>query len=105
MEPEKVHEGRENFQVIDVREPKEWEAGRIEYAVHIPMQQIPNRLEDIEDGKKIVTVCRSGARSDDVARFLAAKGFEAENMDGGMKAWAKAGLPFGAPDGGPGRVA
>jgi len=47
----------------------------------------------------IVTVCRSGHRSGLAARGLRHAGYRVENLDGGMKAWAHAGLPLDPPDG------
>ncbi|HYN36907.1 MAG TPA: rhodanese-like domain-containing protein, partial [Actinomycetota bacterium] len=78
--------------------------GHIEEAQHIPMGEIPTRLDDIGDDKSLVAVCRSGNRSARVTQFLRDKGFEIENLDGGMKAWAKAGLPVVSPKAKAGRV-
>lgn len=103
MDPTTVA-GRDDVHIIDVREPFEWNAGRIEQAQHIPMGEIPERLDDIPDARSLVAVCRSGNRSEQVTRFLRDKGFEIDNLDGGMKAWARLGLPVVGPDGGPGKV-
>ncbi|MFP5352868.1 MAG: rhodanese-like domain-containing protein [Actinomycetota bacterium] len=104
MDPKSAFAKQGEAHIIDVREQSEWNAGHIEGALHIPMGEIPERLDDIPDGRALVAVCRSGGRSEQVARFLSDKGFEIENLDGGMEAWAKAGLPIVGPDGGPGRV-
>ena len=53
----------------------------------------------------MVTVCRSGARSARAATMLARQGREVSNLAGGMRAWARAGLPVVARGGGAGRVA
>ena len=90
--------------IIDVREPFEWMAGHIEQAQHIPMREIPGSLDEMPDGRSVVAVCRSGHRSKQVERFLNAKGFDVHNLDGGMEAWARAGLPVVRPGGGPGKV-
>lgn len=103
MDPKTLSADPCEVEVLDVREPWEWQAGHIQGATHIPMDEIPNRLDELGDGP-IVSVCRSGNRSDQVAKFLRRKGFDAENLDGGMKAWAKAGLPFSASGGSTGRV-
>jgi len=103
MDPRSLHRDQDQFLVVDVREPGEWEAGHIQGALHIPMVQVRGRLEELRD-RRVVTVCKSGHRSGQVAEFLAARGFEAENMNGGMKAWFKAGLPMAASSGNP-RVA
>jgi rhodanese-related sulfurtransferase len=90
--------------LLDVREPGEWQAGRIEGAQHVPMQTLPGRLHELDDTQPVVAVCRSGQRSAHVTAFLRAHGFDAYNLRGGMKAWRDAGLPFASADGGPGRV-
>jgi rhodanese-related sulfurtransferase len=50
-------------------------------------------------------VCRSGNRSELATLMLQARGFTAENFEGGAEAWAAAGLPLLASDGSPGQVA
>lgn len=104
MEPDEAY-ARSDVDFVDVREPDEWSAGRIEGARHIPLEQLPGRLDELDRDRPTVMVCRSGGRSGRATAFLAAQGFDAHNLEGGMKAWRDAGLPFPAPDGGPGRVA
>ncbi len=73
--------------VLDVREPGEWAQGTLPGAILVSMGEIPNRLDDLPGHGGILVVCRSGARSDRVAAFLAMSGFEdVANMAGGMKA-------------------
>lgn len=104
MDPKSTYESLHELQILDVRETFEWKMGHIEGAQHIPMGEITTRLDDIGDDKSLVAVCRSGNRSAQVAQFLRDKGFEIENLDGGLKAWAKAGLPVVSPKGKVGRV-
>lgn len=104
MDPKLTYERLHEVQVLDVREPFEWEAGHIEGAQHIPLGEIAGRLDEISHDKSLVAVCRSGARSSQVAEFLRGKGFKIENLDGGLKAWAEAGLPVVSLNGGAGRV-
>ena len=106
-DPTAVYERREDLQVLDVREPYEWEAGRIEGAVHIPLNDVLAGGEKgrLDPGRPVVVVCRSGNRSELATMMLRARGFGAHNLEGGMERWAAAGLPFTASDGGPGRVA
>jgi len=104
MDSTSVYEGRNELEIVDVREPKEWREGRIEGARHIPMDDLPDRMEEKEVERKIVTVCRSGARSGEMAEFLQSKGLDAANMEGGMTEWAKRGLPVTTPDGRAGKV-
>ena len=105
MRPRDTHEQRDRVQIIDVRESAEWNAGHIEGAVHIPMGQLAARQDDIATDRPVVCVCRSGARSGQVVRALARAGYNAHNMEGGMKAWSRAGLPFVSEHGNPPSVA
>lgn len=82
--------------VLDVRESWERRAGMISGSVHIPLGELPGRIAELPQGRPIVVVCRSGRRSARATAFLRARGFDAENLDGGMKAWAAAALPVAA---------
>lgn len=80
----------EDVVLIDVREPYEWNAGHIESAIHVPMAQVPQRLSEIPNDREVVTICRSGARSERVRQFLAQNGYtRVKNMVGGMQRWAR----------------
>lgn len=105
MHPTEAHERRNEVQLLDVREPPEWAAGHIEGAVHVPMGEIAVRRSELADDRPIVAVCRSGARSGQVAAALQRAGYEAHNLDGGMHAWADAELPYVSEDDSPPRVA
>lgn len=85
--------------VLDVREQEEWQAGRIPEATFIPMDEVDRRLGELPRDRRLITVCRSGNRSGRVADDLRAKGYEAENIEGGMQAWHEAGLPIEPPGG------
>lgn len=82
--------GNKNVVIIDVREPYEWNAGHLEEARHIPMQQVPARIGEIPRDAEVVMVCRSGARSANVQQFLLSHGFKSvKNLAGGMAAWKR----------------
>jgi rhodanese-related sulfurtransferase len=101
-----VHDHLEEIQLVDCREPYEWEAGRIDGAIHLPLNQImAGAGQDLDPSKPVAVICRSGNRSELAALMLQARGFEAYNVEGGMEEWEREGLPFAAPDGSPGRVA
>ena len=102
-----VYEGREDVQILDVRELYEWNAGRIEGAVHVPLNDVMEGREEgrLDASKPVYVVCRSGNRSELASLMLRARGYDAYNMEGGMQAWETEGLPFTAVDGGPGHVA
>jgi rhodanese-related sulfurtransferase len=80
----------EGWMLLDVRTEDEWVDGRIAGSVHIPMDQLMQRLDEVDD--RVVCVCAVGARSARVAQFLNAQGREAVNLDGGLYAWANSGL-------------
>lgn len=80
----------EGWMLLDVRTEEEWVDGRIAGSVHIPMDQLMQRLDEVDD--RVVCVCAVGARSARVAQFLNAQGREAVNLDGGLYAWANSGL-------------
>ncbi|MTA88353.1 MAG: rhodanese-like domain-containing protein, partial [Actinobacteria bacterium] len=71
----------------------EWEAGHAPAAVHIAMSDLPDQLDQLRDGHRIVVICRSGNRSGKVTAWLINHGIDAVNMTGGMQVWEKAGLP------------
>jgi len=80
--------------LLDVREPDEWAAGHIPGATLIPLGELPSRLGELERNAKIVVVCRSGNRSAEGRDILLGAGFPAvTSLDGGMKEWARAGMP------------
>lgn len=89
--------------LLDVREPNEWIAGHAPAAAHIPLGDVPTRLAEIPEGRTVV-VCRSGQRSQRAAEFLRAKGIDAVNLAGGMRAWAADGLDVVTDEGDPGSV-
>jgi rhodanese-related sulfurtransferase len=90
--------------LLDVREPQEWQAGHAPEAIHIPLGQLPTRVDEVPKGGEIMVICRSGNRSARAAAFLADRG-DVANVAGGMKDWARCGYPVVAEGGGPGTVA
>jgi rhodanese-related sulfurtransferase len=91
--------------LLDVREPHEWQAGHAPKARHIPLGHLTRRRPELPAGRPILVVCRSGNRSRRAAALLARDGRQVANLAGGMRAWARAGLPLVAKGGGPGSVA
>jgi rhodanese-related sulfurtransferase len=81
--------------LVDVRERVEWNAGHAPEAVHLPLSRLMAgaRLPGSAAGRPVVTVCRSGHRSRQAARLLAARGVDVVDVRGGMTAWERAGLP------------
>lgn len=75
-------------ELIDVREPHEFVAGRLPGARLIPLGQLPDRLGEIPRDRPIVLICRSGNRSAQATRFLQARGYQVLNLQGGMLRWS-----------------
>ena len=79
----------ESLTLLDVRE--EWERGvaSVPDVVHIPMGEVADRLGELDRGREVVVLCRSGRRSLQVANFLQQNGFQAVNLAGGILAWSR----------------
>ena len=90
---------REGAQGVDVREGYERDAGHIADTLHIELDKLTEGAERIDRERPIVFYCRSGSRSALAAQAFAAAGFDAYNLDGGLKAWVKDGLPIEPADG------
>jgi rhodanese-related sulfurtransferase len=91
--------GREDLQLIDVREPDEHEAGRIAGDRLIPLMDVTSQADTIDRDRPVVFYCRSGSRSAMAAEAFRAAGFDAHNMTGGLLDWDAAGLPMEPADG------
>jgi len=82
--------------LLDVRETREYEDGRLPNAVHIPLSQLESRSSELAKHKArpVVAYCASGNRSRSAGGALAKIGFaEMYNLHGGFRAWKDAGLP------------
>lgn len=105
--PREVYERKDEVQILDVREPYEWEAGHVDGSIHVPLGQIMAGGEQgqLAADRPVMVVCRTGNRSELAALMLQARGIDAENVEGGLEDWAREGLPIVASDGGSGQVA
>lgn len=74
--------------LLDVREEFELERAEVDGALWIPMREIPQRLKEIPQELPVLVMCHTGMRSQVVADWLAARGYRAENVRGGIEAWA-----------------
>jgi rhodanese-related sulfurtransferase len=90
--------------LLDVREADEWDAGHAPGALWIPLGDVQARVGELASDRRIVAICRTGARSAVVAEALIGAGFDAVNLEGGMRAWVVDDLPIVASDGLPGVV-
>ncbi len=76
-------------QLVDVREPHEVAQGTLPAAINIPLGDLGKRLDELDAGRRVVLLCRSGARSAAAAKFLTKSGFgDVFNLTGGMLAFA-----------------
>lgn len=85
--------------LIDVREPYEHEAGRIEGALHVEIPNLTAAAAELDQERPVVFYCRSGARSAMTTQAFRASGFTAYNLTGGLLAWVAKGLPIVPDDG------
>jgi rhodanese-related sulfurtransferase len=90
--------------LLDVREDDEWAAGRSPAAMHIPLAEVPERVEELPAGKTVLAICKAGGRSQRAAEWLQAQGIDAVNVAGGMLAWAADGNDVVAESGQAGTV-
>ncbi|WP_175615235.1 rhodanese-like domain-containing protein [Piscibacillus halophilus] len=85
---EQFIEGYRKAQLIDVREPNEFERGHILGARNIPMSQLKQRLQEIRPDKPVYLYCQSGQRSLRAATMLKKKGYQDLNhLKGGFRKW------------------
>jgi rhodanese-related sulfurtransferase len=90
---------RDGAQGVDVREQYERDAGHIADTLHIELDQLAASADTLDRGRPLIFYCRTGSRSALAAQAFAAAGFEAHNLDGGLQAWVKYGLPIQPADG------
>jgi rhodanese-related sulfurtransferase len=104
MDPRDAYRHRERYQFIDVRKAYEFEAGHVEGAVHMTLQEVPARYEELDRRRPVVVTCQVGQRSALAAEFLTGEGFTARNLDGGLESWIEEGLPLVASEGASGNL-
>lgn len=96
-----VTEVRSGAAVLDVREQDEWDAGHIEGAVHIPLGELPLRVEELDPDTDYNVICLRGGRSAQAVQWLTNQGYSVVNVRGGMDQWAENGLPITSESGEP----
>ena len=85
----RLDRGDEIF-ILDVREPYEVALAAFPGANHIPMNDIPTRIDELDPSRETIVVCHHGVRSAQVAMYLAQMGFEhVLNLSGGIDAWSE----------------
>jgi len=87
QELKELKETKANFQLVDVREPAEYNTGNLDGEL-IPLQTIPQNLDKIHKDKKVVVHCKSGKRSANAVQILEQHNFtNIYNLKGGILAW------------------
>ncbi|MDX1651397.1 MAG: rhodanese-like domain-containing protein [Brumimicrobium sp.] len=71
--------------IIDVRTIQEFQGGNIADSLNIPLNEVPNRIEEIRRMQPVILCCASGGRSGQAAEFLKGHGIECENGGGWME--------------------
>ncbi len=75
--------------ILDVREDSELLEAAVDGVRHIPMQQVPERLNELDPAQRLIVMCKLGGRSAMVCEHLNAQGFaDVSNLTGGIYAWA-----------------
>lgn len=79
--------------VLDVREQEEYDEAHVPGVVLIPLGELEQRINEVEDGSRVFVICRSGARSLKGADILEANGIDAVSVAGGTMGWIDSGRP------------
>ncbi|OGQ98244.1 MAG: hypothetical protein A2505_10625 [Deltaproteobacteria bacterium RIFOXYD12_FULL_55_16] len=80
--------GAEAYQLLDVRQPREYEEGHLAGAILIPLKELPGRLGELKKEKPVIVYCAVGGRSKAAAQLLGGQDFaEVYDLTGGIKAW------------------
>lgn len=86
-----------DLRLVDVRNQSEWDGGHVHGAIHIPLDQLPDRLDEVRGSGPLAVICGSGYRSSLACSLLLRAGVpDVHNVLGGMTAWRAAGHPVEA---------
>ena len=90
QELKRMFDAREAFELVDVREPFEFEIARIDGAKLIPLGEIAERAEELQREQPIIVHCHTGRRSAQAVQLLQQRGFRTVyNLEGGIDAWSE----------------
>ena len=90
QELKEMIDSKSNFILLDVRSDNEVLVSKINSSIHIPMHEIPNRLNEIDKDKLVIVQCKLGQRSAKVCEFLIENNYKnVKNLHGGIKAWSE----------------
>lgn len=90
--------------LLDVRELGEWSQGHASGATHMPLGEMPARLEELDPDAEVYVVCRQGGRAVQACRYLSRYGRDVVFVRDGMVGWQLAGRPTVTDGGGDGSV-
>ena len=82
--------------VIDVRRPDEWITGHVQGAIHIPVDDLLDRIDELPQGKKLLFICAAGVRSGLACEMAASLGLSSEilyNIEDGTPPWIEKNYP------------
>lgn len=98
LDPQQAHALLESGEAValDVREPWEWQEAHIRHALHIPLGELAQRLQELPQERRLVAVCHSGSRSGAVVDALRQRGYDIVNLAGGLASWQASNLPLEA---------
>jgi rhodanese-related sulfurtransferase len=82
-----------DWTVVDVREPYEWRSGTVPGALRMPLGRLAETMGNLDRSRRYAAVCAHGNRSQVAAGYLAERGFDVVNVEGGMALWLMRGLP------------
>ncbi len=89
-ELKRMRDAQTDFTLLDVRDDDELATAAITGALHIPMPEVPARLQDVPSDGDVVVMCHSGGRSERVATYLRQNGYASvANLAGGIDAWSQ----------------
>ncbi|OIP99387.1 MAG: rhodanese [Zetaproteobacteria bacterium CG2_30_46_52] len=83
-----------SYTLVDVRTVGEWKSGKAAGAIHIPLHEVKQRLNEVPKDKPVICICASGMRSLSAASAFGQAGYKpVYNFSGGMGSWMAANLP------------
>jgi rhodanese-related sulfurtransferase len=82
------------YTLVDVRETVETDQQQVEGSLLIPLGEVEARMGEVPDDRPVLVLCRSGSRAVPAAEAMRAAGRQATVVEGGIVAWAEAGLPY-----------
>ena len=86
----KMRDAKEDFVLVDVRNPDEFEISVIEGSVKLPLPELPQRFKELPKDKLLAVHCKMGGRSARAVNFLKTQGYtKVKNVAGGINAWAE----------------